>query len=107
MVYTPVGARCRECAQVKRLPTYNLGTQTLVLAGLCAQHLLLLWVVSYRFWGMGGCDRRYLWLYPVSVLLVTLILLTLDHPSSSLQNARTASGLKMWTATSSSTAMPA
>lgn len=36
MVYTPVGARCRECAQVKRLPTYNLGTQTLVLAGVAA-----------------------------------------------------------------------
>ena len=24
MVQTPVGARCRECAQVRRIPTYNI-----------------------------------------------------------------------------------
>lgn len=24
LVYTPVGARCRECAQVRRLPTYQV-----------------------------------------------------------------------------------
>jgi hypothetical protein len=28
MVYTPVGARCRECAQVRRLPTYNMSGST-------------------------------------------------------------------------------
>ena len=26
LVHTPVGARCRECANVRRVPTYNLGT---------------------------------------------------------------------------------
>jgi hypothetical protein len=30
LVHTPVGARCPECANVRRLPTYNLGTQTYV-----------------------------------------------------------------------------
>jgi tetrahydromethanopterin S-methyltransferase subunit C len=29
-VHTPVGARCRECANVRRLPQYNLGTSTYV-----------------------------------------------------------------------------
>ena len=49
-------------------------TGTIVLTGLCAQHGLLVIVVSYRFWGMGGCDRRYLWLYPLSAALVACIL---------------------------------
>jgi hypothetical protein len=28
LVYTPVGARCRECAQVRRIPTYNMSAST-------------------------------------------------------------------------------
>jgi hypothetical protein len=28
MVHTPVGARCRDCAQVRRIPTYNMSSQT-------------------------------------------------------------------------------
>jgi len=28
MVHTPVGARCRDCAQVRRIPTYNMSGQT-------------------------------------------------------------------------------
>jgi len=49
-------------------------TRGIVLLALCAQHLILIHFVSHRFWGMGGCRRRYLWLYPVSVLGVILIL---------------------------------
>jgi hypothetical protein len=30
LVQTPVGARCRECANVRRLPQYNLGTSTYI-----------------------------------------------------------------------------
>ena len=30
---TPVGARCRECANVRRIPTYNVGTSYLLRAG--------------------------------------------------------------------------
>lgn len=37
-------------------------------------HLLLLYVVSWRFWGMGYCPRKHLWLYPVSVIVVCGIL---------------------------------
>ena len=33
MVQTPVGARCRECANVRRIPTYNVGTSYLLRAG--------------------------------------------------------------------------
>jgi hypothetical protein len=30
LVHTPVGARCRECANIRRIPTYNLGSETFV-----------------------------------------------------------------------------
>jgi hypothetical protein len=33
-VQTPVGARCRECANVRRIPTYNIGKGYLVRASL-------------------------------------------------------------------------
>ena len=29
LVHTPVGARCRECANVRRIPTYNVAPDTL------------------------------------------------------------------------------
>lgn len=32
LVHTPVGARCRECANVRRLPQYNLSTSTYIRA---------------------------------------------------------------------------
>ncbi len=40
----------------------------------CALHLALLLIVSYRFWGLGACRRRYLILYPLSVIVVMRIL---------------------------------
>lgn len=45
-----------------------------LLLGICLQHLVLIHLVSYRFWRMGLCDARYLWLYPLSVILVMWIL---------------------------------
>lgn len=45
------------------------------MSGLCVIHLVLLMLVSRGFWKMGGCDRRYLWLYPVSVAGVLAILM--------------------------------
>lgn len=36
MVHTPVGARCRECAQVRRIPTYNMSGATFLRAGAAA-----------------------------------------------------------------------
>lgn len=36
MVHTPVGARCRECANVRRIPTYNLSTGIFVRAATAA-----------------------------------------------------------------------
>lgn len=52
-----------------------LDTETVILSALCLQHLTLLVVVSYRFWGLGHCRRAYLWLYPLSVFVVMGILL--------------------------------
>lgn len=41
-----------------------------------AAQWIVLMSVSIRFFGLARCDRRYLWLYPVSVLGVLVILLT-------------------------------
>jgi hypothetical protein len=30
LVHTPVGARCKDCANVRRVPTYNISTATMV-----------------------------------------------------------------------------
>ncbi len=43
-------------------------------AALCASHLILMMVASYRFWGMGGCRRIDLFWYPLSVCVVVRIL---------------------------------
>ncbi len=43
-------------------------------AAFCAAHLLLALAVTYVFWGFGRSPRRYLLLYPVSVVLVIAIL---------------------------------
>lgn len=48
--------------------------ELVVMSVLCLLHLALLGAVSRGFWAMGRCDRRYLWLYPVSVLGVLGIL---------------------------------
>ncbi len=37
-------------------------------------HFFAVYTVSYRAWGLCGCDRRYLVLYPVSCLVVGQIL---------------------------------
>jgi hypothetical protein len=44
------------------------------LAGQAGLHLVLMGVASWRFWGLGGCPRRWLALYPVSIALVLAIL---------------------------------
>ncbi len=43
-------------------------------AGMCANHLTLMMIASYRFWGMGGCRRIDLLWYPLSVCVVIRIL---------------------------------
>lgn len=40
----------------------------------CLTHLSLIYVVSFRFWKLGYCDRRYLLLYPLSVVMVVGLL---------------------------------
>lgn len=40
----------------------------------CVTHLSLMYIVSIRFWKMGYCDRRYLMLYPLSVVVVVGLL---------------------------------
>ena len=60
MVHTPVGARCRECANVRRIPTYNVsgvtmarGTAAAIVAG--AGTGIAWWVfnpLSFVFFGV-------------------------------------------------------
>lgn len=40
----------------------------------CLSHLILIYAVSFGFWKLGHCDRRYLLLYPVSVVVVIAML---------------------------------
>jgi len=55
-------------------PLDQARTVDLIALGLCANHLLMIGLVSWRFWGWGGCDRRYLLLYPLSALCVLAVL---------------------------------
>lgn len=60
---------------VSTLARTEMGTQAFVaLRWCCGLHLALLLVVSYRFWGFGACRRSYLFLYPLTVILVMQIL---------------------------------
>lgn len=60
LVYTPVGTRCPDCAQVRRIPTYNMQSDTFIraiAAALVAGLLLgLTWwffnVITYFFFGV-------------------------------------------------------
>ena len=56
LVHTPVGARCRGCANVRRLPTYNISAQFMLrgLAGAAVSGAALggLWAVIFPF-GLG------------------------------------------------------
>jgi hypothetical protein len=60
LVHTPVGARCRECAQVRRIPTYNMSSATFARAAAAAIAAGLViggaWaffnIISYIFYGV-------------------------------------------------------
>jgi hypothetical protein len=60
LVHTPVGARCRECANVRRIPTYNVAGTTLWRAAGAAlvggAAIGLAWaffnIVTYVFFGL-------------------------------------------------------
>ncbi len=52
----------------------KVSAELICLAALCANHLILMMLASYRFWGMGGCRRIDLIWYPLSVCVVVRIL---------------------------------
>lgn len=58
-----------------KVPTFSFESTWWLAMLMGFQHLVIMMVVSYRFWGMGNCRRVYLWLYPVSVVMVCGILL--------------------------------
>lgn len=69
LVHTPVGARCRECAQVRRIPTYNMSSTTFArAAGAAIAGGVVIggtWaffnVISYIFYGViAGLAIGYL-----------------------------------------------
>ena len=49
LVHTPVGARCRQCANIRRLPVYNIGAQHLARAVVAS---LIVGVVLGGLWGV-------------------------------------------------------
>ena len=59
MVETPVGARCRECARINKLPTFQVsGKQMLISSGVG-----LLIAVAYGFlWGMVSLFANFIFL---------------------------------------------
>ena len=52
----------------------EISTELMGFAILCTNHLILMMIASYRFWGMGGCRRIDLIWYPLSVCVVVRIL---------------------------------
>jgi hypothetical protein len=60
LIHSPVGARCRECAGIRRIPTYNMSSATFARAGGAAVAsgiaLGTAWaffnVISYLFYGV-------------------------------------------------------
>lgn len=56
------------------LPVLLATSRDPLLMGVAMLHLALMMIVSYRFWNLGGCRRTYLWIYPLSVLMVIGIL---------------------------------
>ncbi len=52
----------------------KISPELVCFAAVCVNHLVLLMIASYRFWGMGGCRRIDLIWYPLSVVLVIRIL---------------------------------
>jgi len=58
-----------------RQPTdAKISTEFVSFAAMCANHLIVMMIASYRFWGMGRCRRIDLIWYPLSVCVVVRIL---------------------------------
>jgi hypothetical protein len=59
MVETPVGARCRECARIKKLPTFQVSNKQILLSSCVG----LLIAVGYGFlWGILGLFANFIFL---------------------------------------------
>ncbi len=59
MVETPVGARCRECARIKKLPTFQVSNKQILLSTCVG----LVIAVGYGFlWGILGLYANFIFL---------------------------------------------
>ena len=57
MVETPVGARCRECARIKKLPTFQVSNKQILLSACVG----LVIAVGYGFlWGILGFYSKFI-----------------------------------------------
>jgi len=67
MVQTPVGARCRECARLRRIPTYNI---TLAQYTKAVAVALVLSIVTGIFWSRLRSWLSFLYLDFILALLI-------------------------------------
>ena len=67
MVQTPVGARCRECARLRRIPTYNI---TLAQYTKAVAVALVLSIVTGIFWSRLQSWLSFLYLDFILALLI-------------------------------------
>lgn len=66
-IQTPVGARCRECARLRRIPTYNITAAQYVRAIMVA---LVLGIVTGIVWGRLRSWLSFLYLDFILALLI-------------------------------------
>lgn len=71
--YVVVGSLATHAVVTQSIPPIAISSPWWLAMFMATQHLCIMMVVSYRFWGMGHCKRKYLWLYPISVLVVSAI----------------------------------
>jgi len=67
LIQTPVGARCRECARLKCIPTYNITIAQYIRAILVA---LGLSIVTGIFWGRLRIWLSYIYIDLLAALLI-------------------------------------
>jgi len=73
LVQTPVGARCRDCARLYKLPTYNVSLKFYLRAVSTALGMAI--VCGVTWWVIGSILLRYLYYIPFVFNLIMAIVI--------------------------------